>query len=192
MVREKFGVRLTPEQRSQLEHLVRAGRSPARVMTRARILLKTDEGWSAPQVAQALDVAETTVFRIKRRFAEEGLAGVLTDRPQVHRRRKLDDRGEAHLIALACGPAPEGHDHWTLRLLAGKVVELGLASSLSHEGVRQRLKKTLSSPRSATGQAVAEAAVVHPCGERRLRGPQGGCPGLVRRTLCPAAAGGLL
>ena len=77
MVREKYGVRLTPEQRNQLEHLVRAGKCTARVTTRARILLKTDAGWSAPQVAQALDVAEGTVFRIKRRFAEEGLAGVL-------------------------------------------------------------------------------------------------------------------
>ena len=113
---------------------------------RARILLKTDEGWSAPQVAQALDLAEGTVFRIKRRFAEEGLEGVLQDRPQAHRYRKLDDRGEAHLIALACSEPPEGHEHWTLRLLAGKVVELKLASSMSHEGVRKRLKKTLSSP----------------------------------------------
>ena len=69
----------------------------------------------------------------------------LWDRRQVNRHRKLDDQGEAHRIALACRPAPEGHDHWTLRLLAGKVVELGLASSLSHEGVRKRLKKTLSS-----------------------------------------------
>ena len=73
------------------------------------------------------------------------MQGVLQDRPQAHRPRKLDERGEAHLIALACGPAPEGHDHWTLRLLAGKVVELGLASSMSHEGVRKRLKKTPSS-----------------------------------------------
>ena len=73
MVREKYGVRLTPEQRNQLEHLVRAGKSTARVTTRARILLKTDAAWSAPQVAQALDVAEGTVFRIKRRFAEEGI-----------------------------------------------------------------------------------------------------------------------
>ena len=71
MVREKYGVRLTPEQRNQLEHLVRAGKSTARVTTRARILLKTDAGWSAPRVAQALDVVEGTVFRIKRRFAEE-------------------------------------------------------------------------------------------------------------------------
>ena len=145
MVREKYGVRLEPEQRDRLEHLVRAGKSPARVATRARILLKTDDGWSAPQVAQALGVVEGTVYRIKRRFAEAGVEGVLRDRPQAHRYRKLDDRGEAHLIALACSPAPPGHDHWTLRLLAGKVVELGLASSMSHEGVRHRLKKTLSS-----------------------------------------------
>ena len=145
MVREKYGVRLTPEQRNQLDHLVRAGKSTARVTTRARILLKTDAGWSAPQVAQALDVVEGTVFRIKRRFAEAGLAGALQDRVQANRYRKLEDRGEAHLIALACSPAPEGHDHWTLRLLAGKVVELGLASSLSHETVRLHLKKTLSS-----------------------------------------------
>ena len=79
----------------------------------------------------------------KRRFAEGGLEGVLKDPIQVNR-RKLDDWGEAHLVALACR-APAGHDHWTLRLLAGKVVELGLASSMSHEGVRQRLKKTPSS-----------------------------------------------
>ena len=142
--REKYAVGLTGEQRDELEHLVRAGKSPARVTTRARILLKTDEGWSAPQVAQALDVAQGTVFGIKRRFAEEGLAGVLQDRTQANRYRKLDDRGEAHLIALACSPAPEGHEHWTLRLLAGKVVELGLAPSLSHETVRLHLKKTSS------------------------------------------------
>ena len=152
MVREKYGVRLTAEQRDQLEHLVRAGKSTARVVTRARILLKTDQGWPAPQVAQALDVVDGTVYRIKRRFAEDGVDGALKDRPQAHRRRKLDDRGEAHLIALACSPAPEGHDHWTLRLLAGKVVELGLAPSLSHETVRLHLKKTSSSPgRSGSG-----------------------------------------
>ena len=145
MVREKYGVRLAPEQRDRLEHVVRAGKSSARVTTRARILLKTDDGWFAPQVAEALDVALGTVYRIKRRFAEAGLEGVLQDRPQAQRYRKLDDRGEAHLIALACSPAPEGHDHWTLRLLAGKVVELGLAPALSHETVRQRLQKTSSS-----------------------------------------------
>ena len=153
MVREKFAVRLTPEQRDQLEHMVRAGKSSARVATRARILLKIDEGWSAPRVAQALDVSEGTVFRLKRRFAEDGLEGTLKDRVQAHRYRKLDHLEEAHpvsstgqaLIALACSPAPEGHDHWNLRLLADRMVELGVVESLSHEAVRLHLKKTSSS-----------------------------------------------
>ena len=82
MVREKFPARLTSEERDRLEHLVRAGRSPARVATRARILLETGEGWSAPRVAHALDVAQSSVYRIKRRFAGGGLDGVLQDRPQ--------------------------------------------------------------------------------------------------------------
>ena len=145
MVQDKYAVRLSGEEREQLRSLVRAGKSSARVVARARILLKSDEGWAAPRVAGALDVALSTVYRIKQRFAEEGIAGVLGDRPQANRPRKLDDRGEAHLIALACSEAPEGHEHWTLRLLAGKVVELGLAESMSHEGVRKRLKKTPSS-----------------------------------------------
>ena len=108
-------------------------------------VLKTGDAWPAPRVAEALDVVAGTVYRIKRRFVEDGLEGALWERTQAHRYRKLDDRGEAHLIALACSPPPEGHDHWTLRLLAGKVVELGLTPSMSHEGVRQRLKKTPSS-----------------------------------------------
>ena len=145
MVREKFPVRLTPEERGQLECLVRAGRSPARVATRARVLLKTGEGWSAPKVAQALDVAESSVYRIKRRFAEDGLDGVLNDRPQTRRYCKLDHQAGTYLIALACTPAPEGHDHWTLRALADKAVELGLVESLSHEAVRLHLKKAPSS-----------------------------------------------
>ena len=153
MVRDKWAVRLEPEQREELQRLIRVGKRPARVTARGRILLKSDEGWSAPRVAEALDVALGTVYRIKQRFCEGALDGALWDRRQAHRYRKLDDRGEAHpvsstgqaLVAPACTPAPEGHDHWTLRLLAGKVVELGLAPSMSHEGVRQRLKKTNSS-----------------------------------------------
>ena len=148
MVRDKYAVRLAAEQREELQRLIRVGKHPARVTASARVLLKSDDGWPAPQVAEALDVALGTVYRIKQRFAGEGLERALRDRRQANRHRKLDDRGEAHLVALACSPAPEGHDHWTLRLLAGKVVELKLklASSMSHEGVRKRLKKTLSSP----------------------------------------------
>ena len=95
-------------------------------------------------MATALDVSERTVFRTKRRYAEEGHE-VLRHHNQVNRPRKVDDRVEAHLIAMACSPAPDGHDHWTMRALAGKVVELGLVESLSPETVRLRLKKTRSS-----------------------------------------------
>ena len=145
MGREKYAVRLAQGERERLQQLVRNGKSPARKTARAGILLKTSQGWSAPRVAEALDISLGTVFRIKRRFAEGGLVGALEERPRPRRPRKLDEKGEAHLIALACSPAPEGHDHWTLRLLAGKVVELGLVPSMSHEGIRKRLKKTPSS-----------------------------------------------
>ena len=96
MVRDKYAVRLQPEQREELQHLIRVGKSSARVTARARILLKSDDGWAAPQVAEALDVALGTVYRIKQRFTGEGLARALRDRPQANRHRKLDDRGEAH------------------------------------------------------------------------------------------------
>ena len=104
MVRDKYAVRLAQEQREELQRLVRVGKNSARVTARARILLKSGDGWAAPQVAEALDVALSTVYRVKQRFAEEGLEKVLRDRPQANRPRKLDDRGEAHLIAPRSWP----------------------------------------------------------------------------------------
>ena len=124
MVQEKYCVQLSTQEKGRLRQMIRAGKSSAQAITRARTFLKTDEGWTASQVAAALDISERTVFRAKRRYVEEGLDEVLRHRNQVNRHRKLDDRSEAHLIALACSPAPEGHAHWTLRLLAGKTVEL--------------------------------------------------------------------
>ena len=180
MVQERYGVQLSTQEKGRLRQMIRADRSSAQAITRARILLKTDQGWTASQVAAALDISERTVFRAKRRYAEEGLDEVLRHRNQVNRYRKLDDRTEAYLIALACSPAPDGHDCWTLRALAGKAVELGLVESLSHETVRLRLKKTRSSPRSATGQAVAETAMVHPEGKWEICGGHGGRAGPVK------------
>lgn len=153
MAKERYPVQLSEEEREGLTQLVRSGRSSARIVARGRILLKVDEGWTAPQVASALDVSEGTVFRIKRRYAEEGLDGVLRDRVQANRFRKLDDKAEAHLIALACSDAPEGHDHWTLQLLADRMVELGVVESLSYETVRLKLKKTSSSPGASSSGA---------------------------------------
>ncbi len=112
---KRYPVRLTEEEREQLNRLIRGGEHAARIVTRARILIKIDVGWNVSQIAAALDVAEGTVYRVKRRYAAAGLEGVLQDRVQANRFRKLDDRAEAHLIALACSSAPEGHDYWTLQ-----------------------------------------------------------------------------
>ena len=141
MVRDKYAVRLAQEQQEELQRLIRVGKSPARVTARARILLKSGDGWPAPQVAEALDVALGTVYRVKQRFAEEGLERVLQDRPQANRPRKLDDRGEAHLIALACSRRRKGTTTGPCVCWPGR----WLAPSMSQEGVRKRLKKTPSS-----------------------------------------------
>lgn len=144
MGRAKYVVTLSEVQREEVVRLTRSGKSSARMVARAHILAKADEGWTNTRIAEALHVTQGTVCRTKRRFVEAGLEDALSERPRPGRPPKLDERGEAHLIALACSRAPEGHDHWTLRLLAGKLVELGMASSISHEGVRKRLKKTPS------------------------------------------------
>ncbi len=145
MGRERYVVRLREEERVQLERLIRGGKSPARKVARARILLKANAGWRVERIVEALDTSAGTVCRTKRRYLEGGLQRSLEEDPRPGQSRKLDERGEAHLIALA-SEAPQGHDHWTLRLLASKVVELGLVPSMSHEGIRKRLKKTVSSP----------------------------------------------
>ena len=106
MVQEKYGVRLATQEKGRLRKMIRAGRSSAQAITRARILIKIDEGWTAPQVATALDVSERTVFRTKRRYAEEGLDEVLRHHNQVNRPRKVDERVEAHLIAWPAARCP--------------------------------------------------------------------------------------
>lgn len=146
MARMKYVVHLSDEERKEVQHLARAGKGSSRKATRARTLLKADAGWQERQIAEALDIHRATVASTRKRFVKEGLEGALNDRPRPGQPRKLDEKGEAHLIALACSTAPEGHDHWTLRLLANKAVELGMVTSFSHEGVRKRLKKTTSSP----------------------------------------------
>ena len=141
----KYRVDLMDEEREQLLALISKGKHGARSLARARILLKADEGMADEAVASALNVGYATVGRVRQKFVEVGLERALKDGPHTGAKPKLDERQCAHLIAVACSEAPEGHDHWTLRLLAGKVVELGFAESYSHETVRQTLKKTISS-----------------------------------------------
>jgi len=118
-----------------------------RRVKRSLILCKADEGLSDQQVSEALLVSPSTVSRVRRRFAEEGMESALTERPRPGQRRKLDGKQEAHLVAVACSQAPEGHTHWTLSTsggLANKVVQLKFSDSISLETVRQVLKKTNS------------------------------------------------
>jgi Homeodomain-like domain len=111
-------------------------------------LWKADDSPAAPAgseeaIREALAVPATTVARVRQRFVEESLEAALRPRPTTRRyERKLDGTAEAHLIALACGPAPEGQAHWTLRLLADRLVELQHVPSVSYETVRRTLKKT--------------------------------------------------
>jgi transposase len=139
---------LTADERAQAQLVVTRGHHAARIQTRARVLLKLADGWSATEISQALAVSPATIWRVRRRFATGGLAATLSDRRQARRRAALTGEQQAHLIAVACSDAPDGHDHWTLRLLAAKVVELGFVARISPETVRALLKKTPSNPGS--------------------------------------------
>lgn len=142
MPRKKYHVNLSSEERQELFELTRKGETKARKFKRAMILLKADEGLTDAQIMAALDTSRPTVERIRKRFVEGGLDKGLNEDPRPGQKRKLDGRGEAILVATACSKAPQGHDHWTLRLLAGKLVELGVVGSISPETVRLTLKKT--------------------------------------------------
>ena len=143
MPKKKYIVDLTAEERTVLEQLLHKGKSNARKLTRARILLHADEGETDAEIATALTVGVATVERTRQRFVEANLEA-LHDRPRPGGQCKLSGKQEAHLIAVACTPAPEGHTRWTLQLLAEQVVTLGFAQSSARETVRQVLKKTRS------------------------------------------------
>jgi hypothetical protein len=143
-----YRVAWSEEQRAELRGLVGSGAAPARMLTRARILLKADHGeggpgWADAAIAGALDVDPSTVQRVRRRFVQEGLTAALErKRPDRVYERALDGKQEAKLIALACSDAPDGADRWSLRLLADELVRLEVVEAISHETVRQTLKKT--------------------------------------------------
>lgn len=149
----KYRVTLTDDEVEMLETLLRKGKSAARKQTRARILLKAAAGSKDAAIMEALAVSAAMVGNTRQRCVEEGVEAALHDRPRPGKTPKLTDKQCAHVIATACTPAPVGHDHWTLRLLADKVVQLGYADSFSHETVRRLLKKH--------PEALAGTGVVH-------------------------------
>lgn len=145
MPKKKYIVDLTPDEREELETLISSGKSSARKLTRARILLKADEDWTDAAISEALDVGTATVERVRKRFVEwGGITAINRRKPRRRYERKIDGDAEARLIALACSAPPEGREHWPLRLLADRLVTLEAVDieSVSHETVRQVLKKT--------------------------------------------------
>jgi transposase len=148
---KKYRVTLTAKERHELEGLISRGKGAARKLTHARVLLQVDESERGPgkadqDAASALNVNVRTIERLRQRFVEQGFeAALVPARSKRIYARKLDGKQEAKLIALACAKPPAGKKRWTLRLLADEAVELEIANSLSHETVRQTLKKTSSS-----------------------------------------------
>ena len=142
----RYVVDLTDEEREALRALARKGKLSARKVTRAHILLRADEGALDTAIAEALHVHIATVERTRKRFVEGGVDWALNERPRPGQARKLDIKQEAYLIALACSSPPAGQSRWTLRLLADRLVKLEIVEEVSHETVRQTLKRGTSSP----------------------------------------------
>jgi len=172
-VAKRYRVTLTAAEREALGHMISRGKAAARRLVHARVLLQADasEGgpdWTDTRIAEAVRVSVRTIGRVRQRFVEEGLEAALQPKPsrRVYA-RKLDGAQEAKLIALACSGPPEGKTRWTLRLLAERMVELAVVPELSHETVRQTLKKECA-------QAAPAADVVHPASALgRVRVPYG-------------------
>ncbi|MEZ5577726.1 MAG: IS630 family transposase [Candidatus Competibacteraceae bacterium] len=148
----KYIVRLSAEERTELDDLIRTGKRAASTLIHARILLKADAGangpgWDDARITEAVECGASTVYRVRRTFVEAGLAAALfRKKPTGRQYRKLDGAQEAHLIALACGAPPEGRANWTLRLLAERLVELEVVDAISPECVRMTLKKNALKP----------------------------------------------
>ena len=151
IMKKKYPVFLSETERDELKHLIAAGTAPARKLTHARILLKADQspegpGWVDEMVAEAVEVSQPTVSRVRKQYFEEGLEAAINRRPPNREYyRKLDGKQEAHLVALACSDPPEGQARWSLRLLADRMVELEVVEEISYQTVRRTLKKTNSS-----------------------------------------------
>jgi len=157
MPAKKYHVALTDEERASLEQMLHRGQHSARKLTRARILLKADDGLDDLAISEEVQTSRPTVERTRRRFTELRLEA-LAERPRPGRTPILNEKGEARLIAEACSQAPEGRERWTLELLAGRVLTLKLAESCSPDTVGRVLKKTNSSPGSNSSGACRRSA----------------------------------
>lgn len=151
---KKYLVTLSPDERAELESLSRRGTASVRRVKRALVLLGVDDGDKDEVIAGRVRLSTGTVARIRRRFAEEGLVVALGERPRPGKAPLLDGPQEAHLLALACSPAPTGHAKWTVRLLADRLVQLDLVEAVSHQTIWRALKRGTSNPGSASSGAL--------------------------------------
>lgn len=145
---KRYILNLTEDERAGLEDVALQGKKWPKKSQRARILLLADDCLTDEEICEELGAGRATVERVRKRAALDGIQAALERKPQQRpsRERTLDGRAEAHLIRLACGPAPEGRNRWTLSLLADKLVELEIVESVSATTVYRTLKKTRSNP----------------------------------------------
>jgi transposase len=145
MTRTTQSIKLRKHELRSLTTIIKRGTTAARTQTRARILDLLHRGQHPDEIASLLQVSRQTVFNIKRRYLCAGFDAALFDQPRSGRPLRIDGAQRAKITALACSSAPEGHARWSLRLLADKAVELQLCESVSHNAVKEILKKTNSS-----------------------------------------------
>lgn len=145
MARKAQPINLSDDDLRSLKTLLRRGSTPARTQTRARVLDLLHRGQHPDTIAATLQVTTATVYNLKHRYLAAGLEATLYDKPRSGRPVEIDGTQRAKITALACSEAPTGHARWTLRLLADKAIQLGLVNSISHNAVKEILKKTTSS-----------------------------------------------
>ena len=146
-------IALSARDHERLCLFLQRGKANARTFKRAQILLKLNAGWIGAQIVDAYSVSQNTVGNVRTRFLRGGLDAVLSDQRQERRRQALTGAQQAQLVAIACSAAPDGHDHWTLRMLASKAVELGFVEHIAIETIRSLLKRTNSNPGSIASGA---------------------------------------
>lgn len=150
-MKQKYLVKLSEAERSQLKEMISSGEASAREIRRAYILLKSDCGahgpaWGYQPICEAFEVSSLTVYNVRKNYTEGGLhRAIFRKKPERVYERRLDGEGEAHLVALACSEPPDGYERWSLRLLQNRLIRLEIVENISHETIRQTLKKTSSS-----------------------------------------------
>lgn len=152
---KEYIVQLTDEQSARLLSLVNKGEYNAHVIKRANVLLQSHQGKTAIEIANVFNTSQQTVYNIRKRFVKGGLDDALYDKPRPGAKRRLQFEQEAYIMALACSDPPDGRERWTIRLLANKTVELGIADEVSRETIRRTLKKTnLSHGKRSNGASL--------------------------------------